>query len=170
MLFRSKFIRGGTNTIKLVVYPASDDAVRSRKQQLFGQRIGTGIVREVLLVGTPRMALGDVRTSVKPGNTGIVVHARTTVQNGKSDRPLVDSNRSTASGDNVTVTAVLRSPNDSSVISTSQQTARVAKDRVLDIQFDLPVSSPRLWTPQDPALYTLSLRVESDGQIGRAHV
>lgn len=135
-----KIIKAGTNTIRLVVYPASDNAVRARKQQLFGQRIATGVVRELFLVGTPQISLGDVRTTIEQTGSGARVTARTTAQVGSSDKVILgDSAQSGMSVGSVTVTAQLRSPNDGIVISSGQQQLRVMKDRVMDLQFDLQI-------------------------------
>lgn len=161
-----KIIKGGTNTIRLVVYPASDNSVRSRKQQLFGQRIATGIVRELFLVGTPQISLGDIRTTIEQTGSGARITARTTTQVGSSDKIAVnDSMQSGMSVGSVLVTAQLRSPNDGLITSTAQQQVRVMKDRVVDMQFDLSVASPRWWSPSDPALYTLELRIEANGRV-----
>ncbi|MFM8179987.1 MAG: sugar-binding domain-containing protein, partial [Candidatus Kapaibacterium sp.] len=161
-----KIIKAGTNTIRLVVYPASDNAVRARKQQLFGQRIATGVVRELFLVGTPQISLGDVRTTIEQTGSGARVTARTTAQVGSSDKVILgDSAQSGMSVGSVTVTAQLRSPNDGIVMSSGQQQLRVMKDRVMDLQFDLPVAAPHWWSPSDPALYTLDLRIEANGRV-----
>lgn len=161
-----KIIKGGTNTIRLVVYPASDNSVRARKQQLFGQRIATGIVRELFLVGTPQISLGDVRTHIEQVGSGARITARTTAQVGSSDRIVVnDSTQLSSNLASVTVTALLRSPVDGLISGTAQQQVRVVKDRVVDIQFDLAVSSPRWWSPSDPALYTLEFRIEANGRL-----
>jgi hypothetical protein len=160
-----KVIRGGTNVIRIVVYPASDNSVRARKQQLFGQRIATGVVRELFLVGTPQISLGDVSTSIEAAAAGVRVRARTSALIGSPDRMIADSMQTANAGGSVSVTALLRSPTDNIVVGNAQQVVRVVKDRVVDVQFDLPVTSPRMWSPADPALYTLDLRIESNGRV-----
>ncbi len=161
-----RVLKAGTNTVQFVIFPASDNALRCRKQQLFGQRYYTGVVREVLLVGTPPVSIGDVRTKVELQNDGAHVIASTVLQSGNIEKMVVDSmQKALANGANLSLTAELHSPSDNSLVTSSTQQVRIARDRVIDIRFDMHVTNPELWTPQIPSLYNCIIRVSSGSQV-----
>lgn len=163
-----KYIHPGTNSLQMVVFPASDDALRSRSLNIFGQRAYNGVLREVLLVGVPQVMMSDIRSSVQLINGDANVTLNTTIATGSLDRTTVggDSSRQEISltKASVTVTAELHKPGSEEIVASSSQQMEIARDRTGNLQFTMRVTSPQLWSPADPALYRLQLRITVNGQ------
>ncbi|MBL7999857.1 MAG: hypothetical protein JNL32_14620, partial [Candidatus Kapabacteria bacterium] len=162
-----KYIKAGKNDIQLEISPASDEAVRMRKLDLFGQRSYTGVVREILLVGTPQAMVGDIRTSVKFTNGDAQVNIISNIVTGALDRL---SSAADSSGRAIELTtsqlsidAELRFDETGTVVATGSQSLAVARDRSTDANFSFRVTNPALWSPLSPQLYTLTISIKANG-------
>ncbi len=160
-----KYLKSGANTIELVVFPASDNALRTRRQQLFGQRVFTGVLRELFLVGLPQISFGDVRTRVQFQGDGANVSVQSILQSATLEKLADSIQRNSLSEVNCTITAEIRDPNDGSVVAVGSQVLRIASNRKVDVHFDLHVTNPERWSPANPALYTLTLRVNNGSSL-----
>ncbi|MBL7973579.1 MAG: hypothetical protein JNJ85_01615 [Candidatus Kapabacteria bacterium] len=160
-----KFIRAGANDIQLMVYPASDDAQRSRILDLFGQRAYGGVIREVLLVGTPQVMVQDVRSGVQLINGVAKVTISSNITAGTLDKVTVDSTQTISlTKAQLTVLTEIRKQETGEIAATASQAFTTEHDRSFDAKFVMDITNPTLWSPSDPSLYSLTVKVMVNGQ------
>ncbi len=156
-----RYLKAGNNTLELVVFPASDNALRTRRQQLFGQRVFTGVLREIFLVGLPQVSVGDIRTRVQFQGDGANLNVHTVLQTAALDKMFDSTQHSPLTELSCTLNAELHHPGDGALVASSTQQLRIAGSRKVDLKFDMHVSNPELWSPANPSLYTLVLRISN---------
>jgi len=152
------YIEPGRNLIAVKVNNAPDQMVPplSGDFNIYG-----GLYRSVELIAAPTVHLSRKHR----GGPGVRIWS-----------PAVSAQRAkvmvSASVDNgeeqpvgLRLVAELRSPDDR-VVSTAEKTVRCAGSSVEKVDIALPdVTEPRLWTPDTPTLYKLSVRLYRDGRL-----
>ncbi len=164
-----RVLTAGTNTVELVVSPMSEltALVESFARSSRARRMG--LLREVFLVGTPHVWTNDVRVrSSVAGSTGRV-HVTATVMGGTVERLFGGSNGGDALAQgkvNVAVETLILTRNGNVIVARSgPNTTTIERSRQQNIEFDLAVASPDLWSVASPTLYDLVVRIEKDGQL-----
>ncbi len=166
-----RMITNETNTIKLVVLPASSAARQLKEQNIFSKRIQTGIPREVLLVGTPQIWVSRLKHELKFNSNMSYFQVMTTVDVTSANIQKLgltnDSGQTKFSlkGD-VYVEAAVKRKSTGEIVSRAQpQRIELASERTITLNFDLPVSSPVLWTLSNPELYQIETKITKNGQV-----
>lgn len=163
-----RVLKAGSNTIQLDVSPASNEAMQMRRLNLFGQRAYTGVIRELFLVGTPHVMIGNVRTSSAFSGSDIDFSIFTNIITGNTSK-ITAANDSVSTPININksslvVTAELKVSATGVTIGTDSRQFDMLSDRTNDVSFGFRISNPSLWSPSDPNLYTLSIKVSVGGQ------
>lgn len=162
-----RIIKSGVNLIELVVMPPS--VINQR--HLFAEKLYSGIARDILLVGTPHIWTNDIR--LRTAFSGQYNYCDATVSASIISGAV---ERLTGAGSDsistailkkipVTVTAEIRRPNSPAASAISEQQILVERDRTAPIKFTMKIASPELWSPENPLLYDLKIRISSGSQI-----
>ncbi len=160
-----KYLKAGNNIIELVVFPASDNALRTRRQQLFGQRVFTGVIRELFLVGLPRISINDVKATISLQDGSAQIRTSTIISSEAFGSQTADSTHHNLGDVNCTLSVELHHPGDGAVVASTTQQFSIAESRKLPVQFNMSVVNPEPWSIENPALYTMSLRLMVNGQV-----
>ncbi|MEV6829541.1 glycoside hydrolase family 2 TIM barrel-domain containing protein [Amycolatopsis sp. NPDC051102] len=107
---------------------------------------GAGIYRDVRLIATDPVHIGQWATRVTTPNVN-TVHAETTVVN--------ESNAAAS----VSVQGVLTDPGGAALPTVTTAAKTVAAGASVTFAYDVPVSNPRLWDLANPNLYSLATNV-----------
>jgi beta-galactosidase len=117
---------------------------------------GAGIYRHVRLIATDPVHVAQWATFVTTptvSTSSATVHVQTTVQN-----------QGTAAA-SVTVQAVVTAPNGTALTPVTAAAQSVAAGASVAFSVDVPVSSPMLWSPTSPSLYTATVNVAAGGTV-----
>lgn len=158
----------GNNTIELVLTVAGDRTVRVEQFARNARRRQMGVLREVLLVGTPHVWTSDLRTTVNlaTGHRSAAVTVQSIVNGGMVERIAGDSANELVRGRvNVTVEATLASPDGTIVARASPQNVQIEQSRQVETTMKLDIANPRLWSPASPELYKLTMSVSIGGRL-----
>ncbi|MDX9791178.1 MAG: glycoside hydrolase family 2 TIM barrel-domain containing protein, partial [Candidatus Kapabacteria bacterium] len=161
-------VRNETNEIRLVVMPASGKVKQVRSQHLNAPREFTGIIREILLVGTPHAWISEVRNTIKlksQNSAEIVSKINITSSEIKylinklrvKDSISLDGNEKIS----LSLNAELRALNTDLVIASgSSKTITVESDRTISENIFLHASGINLWSTENPELYKLTVSIK----------
>ncbi|HVK38899.1 MAG TPA: glycoside hydrolase family 2 TIM barrel-domain containing protein [Candidatus Kapabacteria bacterium] len=168
----------GSNTVELEVSNRLDytSTVPHRKLML-GSRTYGGIFRDIMLVGVPRIWIDDVRFQTTVGaNASAKFFVRVT---SGSLKGMVAGTPDDSAGRTLTIdgdrgdfetTVILRSPSGVDTIPASDvgrgaTPFTLESKRTANMSVTVPVSSPRLWAPGSPTLYTATVQVRYQGAL-----
>ncbi len=166
---REGILRVGSNTIELNVIPMSTLALNVQRNGRAAPKQYLGILREVFLVGTPHVWTESVqmRTSIDAGMGRVEVSAR--IMSGMIERVRSLSSTSDVlsnSNLNFGVEARIIDPGTGVVISsTGVQPSTIGRAREITPKMNLSVVGARLWSPADPHLYEVEIRLTADGGV-----
>ncbi len=161
-----KMLVSGMNTVELVITPQT----QFNQRHLFSEDVYTGMIREVMLVGCPLIWTNDVRmqTLLSGGSCQLRVQASTASGNvtkstlvRRTDSAGVPINVSMAQLD----VSLVAPDQNSAVIATATKPIKIESDRMIDNEFVLNISNPRLWTIENPYLYELHVKISIEGGI-----
>ncbi len=153
-----------TNTIKLKISPAEYAAKQVKEQFLDAKKIYTGMLREVLFVGTPKIWTENIHYKVKYAKNEAVINANVNVSASKfenilNDRRFVDSAAAPVAEASKTKVslhlALVDLATGDTVITTAKQQIEIERERTVESKFKFSYSSPILWSPENPYLYSL---------------
>lgn len=162
-----RLIKSGTNLIELVVSPP---AVINQRH-LFAQKLYSGVVRDILLVGVPQIWTNDVRlrSSFNPQFSSCDVMVSASISSGAIERLTGITSDSTPAAIlkklPITVTADIRRPGSAAAAATTEQQLTIERDRSIPVKFSLKLTNPELWSPENPILYDLKIRIMAGGQV-----
>lgn len=166
------------NTIELEVSNRLDytSTVPHRKLML-GSRTYGGIIRDIMLVGVPRISIDDVRfqTTVGPNaeakffvrvTSGSIKGMSAGMPGDTAARGLtIDTDRA-----ELETSVILRSPSGIDTIPASDvgrgsAPFTIESKRTANLTVSVPVSNPQLWAPGSPTLYTATVQVRYRGAL-----
>ncbi|MBS1538395.1 MAG: hypothetical protein JST20_11685 [Bacteroidetes bacterium] len=161
-----RMIAAGTNTLELVVSPMPPFTQR----HIFSQKSYTGVIRELLLVGMPQIWVNDVR--IKSTFSGSTCDLKTslTLSSGAIEKiplPSPDSGKTLSLKKfPVNIEATLHRMGKSETISQSEiRTIEIERDRTIPIDLGLRITSPELWSPSEPNLYEMTIKITKNSII-----
>jgi len=114
---------------------------------------GAGIYRHVRLIATDPMHVAQWATFVTTptvSTSSATVHVATTVQN-------------QGGAQSVTVQAVVTTPGGTALAPVESSPLTVNANASTNFAVDVPVSSPMLWSPTSPSMYTVTVNVRVAG-------
>lgn len=115
---------------------------------------GSGIYRHVRIIATDPVHVDQWATHVttpQPSASAATVHVATTV---------VNSGTAAAS---VSVQGVVSDPAGTALAPVSAPAQNIAAGASASFSFDVPVTNPKLWSPDTPSLYRLVTKVQTGG-------
>jgi beta-galactosidase len=156
----------GLNLLEMQITPPPAHASR----HIFAQRSYSGIIREMLLIGSQHIAVEDVqqKTFFSDNLTSCQLSTQLSIRSGAIERLGGEDMYGAISLKKVsfTVNAVLRRYGTDEVIATSpEKTIIIERDRTVNTALDIRLTNPGLWSPSVPNLYEMSIRITHNGSV-----
>jgi beta-galactosidase len=154
----------GLNLLEMQITPPPAHASR----HIFAQRSYSGIIREMLLIGSQHVAIEDVqqKTFFNDNLTACQLSTQLSIRSGAIERLGGEDMYGAISLKKVsfTVNAVLRRYGTDEVIASSpEKTIIIERDRTVNTALDIRLNNPGLWSPAVPNLYEMSIRITHNG-------
>ncbi|MBX3042774.1 MAG: hypothetical protein KIT33_12735 [Candidatus Kapabacteria bacterium] len=161
-------VRNETNEIRLVITPATSKIKQIRNQHLNARREFSGIIREVLLFGTPQAWISDIRHNVKlKGQNSADIQVKVSLSTAEIkaliNKLKVKDSISVASNDKIklSIMSELRKQGSGDLIQiSSEKSITLESERTIDDEIAMPVSGINLWSPETPDLYYLTVKLK----------
>jgi hypothetical protein len=161
------------NSIKFIISPAMNYARQTRSQFLYAKKIYTGLVREVFLVGTPPLWISEVKykTNFNDDLTNCDLKASIGISSAKIDKlkenkKLVDSLGRYISDSGFSIEAMLVDISTKDTISRSKRNSfNIESERTIYKDIDFQISDFKLWSPENPELYNLAIKIRKDDKL-----
>lgn len=164
----SKLITSEVFDVKLVVIDAESKSRQIRYNSIYSKKSYSGIIREVLLVGTPKVWISDLRYSnnfnkdyshvninVKAKISSTIIDKTTYKQ---SDTASIDLSKK-----EITAQAFLINYASNTVVASSGvKQFKIESERTIDGSFEMDLNQPQLWSPEQPNLYYLKLVISKE--------
>ncbi len=166
-----RVLRGGGNSVKVVISPAKSTTRIIRTQHLFARKIYTGVIREILLCGTPHIWVSDVglktnfnsdmseanltfNINVSAGNLKFLALSK------KIDDTLgiISRNKEEYSLD-----VKVKSRDGNLLLNSPAKTFTIESERTAIVPISIGVSNPIAWQPDNPYLYSAEITVYKGG-------
>ncbi|OGU14891.1 MAG: hypothetical protein A2X61_11970 [Ignavibacteria bacterium GWB2_35_12] len=168
-----RMLTNESNTIKLVVLPASSASKQMKEQNIYTKKITAGIPREVLLIGTPQIWASQIKQKMRHNDnfSFFQVFADVNISSANIQKLgpalLNDSvqKKFNIKGDVLVDVAIKRKETGEIISRASSQRVEIAKERTVTLSYGLPVNKPVLWTPSNPELYEIEVRITKNGQL-----
>lgn len=153
---------GNENVIKIVVNNTlSARSTLPLRKQIWGWRNYGGILRDIYLLVTPKLWIDrlSVRTSLDETLARGEVHVTATLTSKLAEAAADTLIGLLRSGQAQLAVELLDKSSGVSVGLTPPQPVNVMPNREYEVQASLPVSSPKLWSPESPDLYVVRARL-----------
>lgn len=166
-----RILTPGSNDIELTISKGGDLGNIVHRFAPYAQQQPLGVFRELFLVGTPQVWTSEVITSTafSSGQSMATVVATAVINGANVDRlaGTVTSDEAMRQGSiSVGVEATIRRIATNEVVArTGPQTASIERARSTKMRFDLSVANPSLWTPTNPTLYEIEIRITHNGSL-----
>jgi len=156
----------GVNRIEMQITPPPAHASR----HIFAQRSYSGVIREILLIGTQHISLEDVqvKTLFNDNLSACQLSAMLSIRSGAIERLGGEDMYGALSLQKIsfTVDATLRRYGTGDIIASGmEKSLSIDRDRTINTNLDLRISNPSLWSPSIPNLYELSIRILHNGNV-----
>lgn len=156
----------GLNLLEMQITPPPAHASR----HIFAQRSYSGIIREMLLIGSQHVAIEDVqqKTFFNDNLTACQLSTQLSIRSGAIERLGGEDMYGAISLKKIsfTVNAVLRRYGTDEVIASSpEKTIIIERDRTVNTALDIRLNNPGLWSPAVPNLYEMSIRITHNGSV-----
>lgn len=167
----ARMISGETNLIKLVVSPSEGASRKIKTQNPFAKRISTGVMREILLIGTNQVWVSDVDYSTKLMQSGSAqIAGSVSISSGKIEtlkRSITFANDSVPSKEftlEMKVSLINKATREL-IHSEAPHRIKIDDERVKNEKFEFSVSNLQLWSLDNPHLYELQVELSKSGSI-----
>lgn len=170
----AKHINKETNTVKLVVSPAMHSSKIIKEQGIFSKKVYTGVIREILFVGTPQIWINQIKylTSLRDNNASYAIKANVNVSSSQIERIRMSSDGSDSLGvlkvnkTKVNVEVRLRNKQNGNVITaTPPKTIEIERERSVSMDFEVNTPAMIKWSPDSPVLYELNVRISKNNRL-----
>ncbi len=169
-----RMIAGETNTIKLVVSPLEHSFAQVTRQNLNAKRVYTGLIRELLLIGTPSIWVSDFsfRTAFNKNMTVCKTKVSVNISTSELEDKLLSSSLedtlANEDGNSAKVRVELNLIDKSTgeiLLSPGSKVINVESQRTVGVDFSFTVKNPKLWSVNNPELYYLQAKITKGGVI-----
>lgn len=163
-----------TNVIKLIVSPAETGAGLIKQSAVFNKKVYTGVIREALLIATPKIWINSVKYSTKkdPETNAYDLKSIVDISSGKivqifggtegKDTIGVLSKNKTA----VTIESYIRNLQTGNIVTRGKsQKLTISGKRTKPLKFEYNKLRAHEWAPDKPVLYELTYRIMKSGQL-----
>jgi beta-galactosidase len=168
-----KTVRNDANEIRLVVLPSEGKIKQIRSQQLNSRQYFTGLIRDVLIVGTPQVWISDIKYTTKIKSTenadlmADISISSTEVKN--LIKKLISKDSITIKTKDklvVSISADLKKHNSSEVLgTTTSKSIAIESDRTIIEGLALNCSGINLWSPETPEIYDLVIKIKRNDLV-----
>ncbi len=166
-----KAVRNDINEIRFVLLPAEGRIKQIRNQTLNSKQSFTGLIRDLILVGTPQSWISDIKTIYKIKNDIIdlkvdVSITSSEIKNLVKRLNLTDSlNIKTKDKILLSLQADLKKKNGEIVATTNSKQLTIESDRTAIESLSLGITNAILWTPDNPELYDLQIKIKRNDLV-----
>lgn len=174
MRVSEQMLKDGLNTVEFTVSNELNAlSTTPLRRGTFGAKTFGGVTREAFLVGMPHVWVSDfgIQTTFNNEFTACNVSASAVISSGMIENLMLSldtlgNQKSLAmSKTNVFVEAELRDPQTGAVVAKADaQNLEIEANRNIPVRFKLNISSPHLWSPEHPNLYTLNIQIKKGTQ------
>lgn len=150
-----KSMKVGDNELKIIINPAEGYARQIQQLPMHTSKSATGMIRKIKLVSTANVWVSNIRSSYKlsEDNSNAALRINGAISTGQL---------SSLKGD-ITVKTYLKSKEGQFEIGTSS--FKVSNSRIYEFEAKGMVNNPKLWSPDEPNLYSLVVRVIKNGKV-----
>ena len=162
------------NLLKIAVSPESGVPMRIKEQNMYSQKTNIGILREVFLIGYPQVRVKEIgyTSSIANDRSSASLQAKITVASGQIARLLREISATDSTGVALTgkvkveVEAFLTNADSYSPITGTQvQSIALANERTGTLRYNFNIAAPKLWSPEQPSLYDLHVKIKRGGRV-----
>ncbi len=170
----AKHINKETNTVKLVVSPAMHSSKIIKEQGLFSKKVYTGIIREILFIGTPQIWINQIKYnySLKDNNAAYTIKTNINISSSQIERIRMSSDGSDSMGvlkinkTKVNVEVRLKNKQSGNVITTTpSKVIEIERERSISVDFEMNTPALIKWSPDSPVLYELNVRISKNNRL-----
>ncbi len=163
-----------TNILKLVVATADDFSSKIREMNIYSQKLSIGLVREVFLIATPHIWVKDINFKTKLSNdlSSAQIYSKVNIASGEINSLLSQSFLRDSLGvkmngkANVEISAVLKNKaSGETVADAGTQQVEFENERAVTLNYNFTLASPQLWSPANPNLYEVYIKVSKAGKL-----
>jgi len=169
----NKYLQASRNTIKLVISATSNTVYLTRKMNVYQQKSSTGILRSIELIGTSNAWISSVDYTNKyfPDLNSFQINTKIKISSAEAEKTDIKPQRNDTSSVNLgknqySVEAVIVDKQTNATFVQSNQLAfQYQAERTIKQNIDMRINSPTLWSPENPYLYELVVRIKKNGVI-----
>lgn len=166
-----RVIRGGTNSVKLVISPARSSTKMIRTQHLLARKIYTGVIREILLCGTPHVWISDIGLKTTFNNNMSLANIATKINVSAGNlkylaikKPENDSiGIISTNKEEYSVDVKVKSADKTMLLNSERKVFTIESERTAIVPISFSLSNPNLWSPDNPYLYIAEITVYKGG-------
>ena len=159
-----KLMVSESNTLILKILPSDYGSRQIKEQNLFTKKMNTGVLREILLIGTPHVWISDLKYKLKFNSDFTKGYVNTTlkVSAGLLEKTFGKIQKDSLSSAKVSLSleSMIRDKETGEVIAKSTvPQINIQSERTINSGLSMTVENPVLWTIPNPKLYQLIVRV-----------
>lgn len=150
-----KVLKAGNNELKIRVNPTEGFARQIQQLPLHTVRAGFGIIRPINLISTSDTWVSNINAKYKLSNDyqNVAISVKGAISTGQSVN----------TKGNVTVRAYLKGQGVQ--LELGSAIMNVANSRIYNFDIKSTFNNPKLWSPDEPNLYKIGVRIIKDGQV-----
>lgn len=168
-----KMLVSGSNEIKLKVYPTENYSYKIKKHGVYKKKIYSGIIREVLLVGTPKIWIDKLSQTTNLNSTlsNGVVNSEIKIASidfTKSGTKLISDSTTLSVFDSKLITIssrVIDTENNEIVGTEVTKKIEIKPDRKIISNAKFSIDNVKLWNTDSPNLYQLIVELKYNDKI-----
>jgi len=169
----SKMVKNSTVSIKLIVSAAEGTEKRLKEQYPYAKKVYTGVIREVLLIGSPKYWIDNIsrKQEFNEQNRSWTINTNVSISAG-----IIDSEAEKVSRDSLgriitngtEISAqlmILDKQTGDTIVRSSSRVIDMESERTTNAKFSVNISNVNLWEPDNPYLYDVYVRITKRGQL-----